>query len=611
MTASPSAPGEPPAPVPAAVPVPPPPKVRRWPTAVITFLLTAVAALAIGWYLVRNVLPARAWWVREVYKGNGADERAQGAYLEAVLFSRLSDADKLNLLFEAIGSSDALRANLSRVERKSSSIETDPVSEVWFGFGDAARVISPSVRQARGEYTPGDRYPYLRKPLTEVVTRVLTDPHAATGTQRHALYFLNVLVELARYPELVPKSSAGIDLRFDCELARRDLAALTPHLVRFLSSGDLVQKRLAVRAFAGIGMPLWAANGGPRPDDAVQVFPTVELVACLSDNDEFVRARAVEALAFTPNSDCRQALPALIARFTAESNRDIRTAVVRTLGLLGPTAEHDPRPPLVAFLNTPRVPFPVAPDGGDIDRWQKDGFFRAEVLLALLRMPATPDAVAAARVTFAGMKPQKRQTDSAGLAAALYLGRNGRDGPTLLAALRWQWAEHTKTGRLEVADQGLDDLALFTLAAAVLADQTTARSAYDDLIRMMSACKHESLRHRVRPYTHRRYTAYPRAAESWWPGMFPNVPYDWLPEELEKLGPPDPDDVPAVYALLGDENEPVRREAAKALVRHALRGAPRDVPVLGALALHPFVHPEVSRAAREALGARGVYGFHP
>jgi hypothetical protein len=29
------------------------------------------------------------------------------------------------------------------------------------------------------------------------------------------------------------------------------------------------------------------------------------------------------------------------------------------------------------------------------------------------------------------------------------------------------------------------------------------------------------------------------------------------------------------------------------------------------LALHPFVHPEVSRAAREALGARGVYGFHP
>ncbi len=181
------------------------------------------------------------------------------------------------------------------------------------------------------------------------------------------------------------------------------------------------------------------------------MYPTADLVACLSDGDEFVRFRAARVLGFEPDAERATALPALITRFTEEANAEVRSEVVYSLELIGPIDGHDRRPALVAFLKTPRPPQPEDYPNGENDPWTRDRVLRTHVLVALGRMPSPPDAYAAVLATFTNMRPAERQFDTAALAAAMYLGTKGlnpaaRDA--VLAALRAQWQEHTKGARL-------------------------------------------------------------------------------------------------------------------------------------------------------------------
>lgn len=454
-------------PVAAAPPVVPPTPRRpsRRATVIVTFLLTSVAALVIGRYLVRDVLPTRSWWVRESFKEGDAeyDPRARGAYFETVLYSRLTDEAKLKLLFEAFGDHMAIRGPFD-VGRDPHYDQYEHNRQTLHDLDIYAGKLE--VRSNGGD--GGNRLRYLGKPLLALTVRVLVDSSASRDARRHALYFFNALIELVTTRSEDGRSRiASFGYNWSNEL----LVAKS-HLVPYLASADLSQKRLAVRALAAIGGPVGGEVTSDVRANEQSRLPIPELRACLSDADGFVRFRAARALGYVPQVNVAEAGAALEQQLAVETDSFVREEIVYSMGLLGTTGKYDPRPTLVALLTA---------DRRDENRW-----FKAHVLGALILLDSTPEAINAARAVFDQMKPSFPQTDRAGLAATAYLGRSWRERDRLIGALRSHWAEyvkHLKQRKWEGANT--PDYGLFTLAAAVLKDPESARSATSDLIRLL------------------------------------------------------------------------------------------------------------------------------
>jgi hypothetical protein len=276
----------------AATPPLAPQRVRRWPTAVVTFLLTSVAAFAVGRYVVLNVLPKQEWWVRQDPKAFD-DSRTRGAYIESVVYSKLSAGSKLNLIYEA-------------VDRESPGPHSSNPKGAW----DA--------------YLGSGRFPYLREPLVKLVVGILENPNADPESHLKALRLFNRVVAWAARTKWSEKPSAfDYELDRDRQAARLDLANATPHLVHFLASPGVSadHRREAVRAFARIGRP-WDRQSDPHSFAPKQVFPAAELIVCLSDPDKQVRWSAARALGFAPEPYRAAVIPALLNQFSAVNKTD-------------------------------------------------------------------------------------------------------------------------------------------------------------------------------------------------------------------------------------------------------------------------------------------------
>jgi HEAT repeat protein len=585
-------------PVAAAPPVvPPTPRPSRRRAVIVTFLLTSVAALVIGRHVVKNVLPTRAWWVREELRTED-DPRARGAYFETVLYSRLSDEAKLKLLFEAFGNSSAIRGPLDADrDRNEDQFENNRQA-----FADLHLEARKLEMRSNGWSNGGNRLLYLGRPLLELSLRVLADPNTSRDARRHALYFLNALIELVT-TRLEDDRSIIASFGYNWST---ELLVAKSHLEPYLASADLSQKRLAVRALAAIGGPV----GGEVTSDVWanerSRLPIPELRACLSDADGFVRFRAARALGYVPQVNVAEAGAALEQRLAVETDRFVREEIVYSMGLLGTTGKYDPRPTLVALLTA--------------DRRDENGWFKAHVLGALILLDSTPEAIEAARTIFNEMKPAFPQTDRAGLAATAYLGRSWRERDRLIGALRAHWAEYVKQVKL---GRDFPDFGLFTLAAAVLHNTDSARPATSDLIRLLPSSHGSGHRSSLDAPTSVRELRQPFTRPRRWDIYFGTGPYDpwahaqsgWnarLHSALAKLGPPAESDLPALRALLDYDGEgvtklenliwEVRRAAASALLRYQTHG--RDArAVLQSVCLDPKTHPVVQAVAKEQLEA--------
>lgn len=599
----------PPAPHPAPTPLVR--RIRRWPTAVVTFLLTSQLSIFVAWYVLYNVLPTQLpkqeWWVRQDPK-TMADSRARGAYIESVLYSKLSAGSKLNLIDEA-------------VDRESPGSHSSNPKGAW----DA--------------YLGSGRFPYLREPLVELVIGILENPNAGPESHLKALRLFNRVVAWAARTKWPEKPSAlDYELDRDRQAARLDLANATPHLVHFLASPGVSteHRREAVRAFAGIGRP-WDRDRDCDPHSFApeQVFPAAELIVCLSDPDKQVRWSAARALGYAPEADRAAVIPALLKQFSAVNTTDslrsdgdswywgseaVRIEVVRSLGMLGPIPGHDPRPALVAHLNTPRVPLTASTDS----ERHNDTAVRTQIIQVLDWMPTTSDGSRAVLATLRGWKAVSWPFDYAALAAACSLGKMtswDEAGSALLMAFREELSHHQKN--LKVHDRAwFEFVHLFTYAQALLEHRETARTAVSDLIRILPAVRTGEHQFAFQPQMQSRpwYSerAFPPLPSDFSFRDLHNSPYgnipdrrDWLTKALERLGPPAKSDLKALRELLdydgknevtkgGDVFE-VRHEAAKALLRDAVAGAKDRRAALEAVRDDPANHPALVTQAEVEL----------
>ncbi len=563
----------------------------------VTFLLTSAVAFVVGRHVVLHVLPKQEWWVRQDPKAFDDDPRAQGEYLERVLYSELSDESKLNLLFEVLGSRSSLNDQ--------SQYPTDEADDNSRTLRYAAWKLERGAQKEQNGV--GNRYPYLWEPFVDLQVAVLSNPAAKPNAQRKAMFLFNIAIELARkkytwgaadVTGLPSKYGIAPSTRAEDDSGRA-IQRATPHLVPFLTSPDVHLRRLATRAFACIG---WNSPPGPLRS-AVQVFPSAELIGCLTDADWRVRRNAALALSHVPRQDVPQAFPTLMTRFANETELEARLEVIQTLGQLDTTKDCDPRPAFADFLNSQR---PETEHHG----------VSAYVYLALTRLDATThETVQAAVARLNRRKPSDGGMDVT--AAAVFLGGcsfSQAAGEALLTAIRAEWAEY-RNGKWS---RGYLDSSLFTFVYALLKHREVARTAVSVLIHLIPATHVGrygfGVQTRIPPST--RYQQFPPRQPVLW-GDDERIPEGWLAAELERLGPPAKSDLPALRALLDYDGEhitkpmvyqesaeaiaQVRQEAAKALLRDAVAGAKDRRAALEAVRDDSASHYELVAQAKAEL----------
>ncbi len=431
-----------PPPVGLTQPQPKPKRFRRWPTAVVTCLLTLVAA----YLLERYVLPTQGWWVahnRSRYRN----------YLDEVLYSKsLPPAAKVELILEGVRS--------------------------WPG----------------NPYEPPGWLIQNMGYVLKAISTVLSDPNASTESLTDALLLLQVGVEICGEEGLSQKELT--DIR---ETIRKQVC---PPLNQLTNRPGLSKelRNTAVAAWSGIGTGF--DLNGPTENEYQYYFPTDALIECLSDSNEDVRGNAARALGFVANGkDVPRVIAALLLAFEEEPTRPLikknhrigdrlifrfriggrlifandgysrddhhydswyaleptnfaRLEMVYSLGqYAGDAPESDVKlihQTLLRLLTAPRPPCPPKvpsnhPDRGKVwaDPWFDDQFLRAEAILALLpyrsrtkKWPANADSAVLA--TLKQWTPECPWTDYAVLAAAVYLGSCDHPDavPTLLAVFR-------------------------------------------------------------------------------------------------------------------------------------------------------------------------------